>query len=228
MDYQKITNDEFPQVTKSRQAGRPCKEKLDGVQALLNAAETLFAQYGFKSTTVRDIAKAADVNHTLVIHHFGSKENLWNAVMDQQRIYLDSFISDLKNLQKQTKTPIEDRIITAFQILVNAVCGKPDCGLLLSRIGSESGGVFDLLIGKLLIPFHDAFIPILNESMEAGIIAKQDIEMLYFLIFCSVTSSISFRHVLSDFDKQQRNIKEFQNDIILFLTTNILKNSGGV
>lgn len=100
MDYQKITNDETPKVTKARQAGRPCKEKLDSVQALLNAAETLFAQHGFKSTTVRDIAKAADVNHPLVIHHFGSKENLWNSVMDRQRIYLDSFILDLENLQK--------------------------------------------------------------------------------------------------------------------------------
>lgn len=112
--------------------------------------------------------------------------------------------------------------------MVNAVCGRPNCGLLLSRIGSESGEVFDLLIGKLLIPFRNAFIPLLNEAMDAGMIAKQDTEMLHFLIFCSVTSSISFKHVFSDFDKEQLNLENFQKDIILFLKTNILKNSGGV
>ncbi|MFE4644955.1 TetR family transcriptional regulator [Streptomyces sp. NPDC056652] len=50
-------------------------------QALLDAATTLFAERGFDSTTVRDIAGLAEANQALVFRYFGSKEALFEEVM---------------------------------------------------------------------------------------------------------------------------------------------------
>lgn len=47
---------------------------------ILQAAETLFADKGYKGATIRDIAELAGVNIALVNYHWGSKEELWNAV----------------------------------------------------------------------------------------------------------------------------------------------------
>lgn len=47
---------------------------------ILKAAEEIFARKGFKGTTTRDIVNAADVNIALLHYHWGSKEELWNAV----------------------------------------------------------------------------------------------------------------------------------------------------
>lgn len=52
-------------------------------RALLDAAAALFAARGAAAVSVRDIATRAGVNHGLVHRHFGSKEALRRAVMDE-------------------------------------------------------------------------------------------------------------------------------------------------
>lgn len=47
--------------------------------AILDAARGLFAQRGLDGTSVRDIAEAASVTKSLIHHHFGSKEALYEA-----------------------------------------------------------------------------------------------------------------------------------------------------
>ncbi len=48
--------------------------------AVLAAAERLFAERGFANTSLRDISNASGVSHPLIHHHFGSKEDLYQAV----------------------------------------------------------------------------------------------------------------------------------------------------
>ena len=48
---------------------------------ILNITEKLFAEKGFDGTSVRDIAKAADVNVAMVSYYFGSKEKLLDAII---------------------------------------------------------------------------------------------------------------------------------------------------
>lgn len=54
----------------------------DGKSRLMDTALRLFAERGFDSVTVRDIATASGVSVGLINHHFGSKEGLRAAVDD--------------------------------------------------------------------------------------------------------------------------------------------------
>ncbi len=51
--------------------------------AILTAAQTLFAQRGFANTGVREVAELAGVNSALVGRYFGSKEGLFRATLDR-------------------------------------------------------------------------------------------------------------------------------------------------
>lgn len=51
--------------------------------ALVEAATVELAERGYAATSVRAVAKRAGVNHGLVHRHFGSKEALLGAVLDQ-------------------------------------------------------------------------------------------------------------------------------------------------
>jgi AcrR family transcriptional regulator len=53
------------------------------MEAVLDAATILFAARGPASVSVRDIAKAARINHALVHRHFGSKRAVLRAVLDR-------------------------------------------------------------------------------------------------------------------------------------------------
>src|SRR5947207_4217466 len=62
---------------------------------ILDAAEALFMEHGFEATTLRQITAAAGVNLAAVHYHFGSKEELFEAVlrrrldpMNQERLAL--------------------------------------------------------------------------------------------------------------------------------------------
>ncbi|NEQ73043.1 MAG: TetR/AcrR family transcriptional regulator [Okeania sp. SIO2C9] len=54
---------------------------IDTKEQILNAAEKLFASLGFAGTSLRAIIREADVNLAAVHYHFGSKEELFIAVI---------------------------------------------------------------------------------------------------------------------------------------------------
>ena len=52
-------------------------------EKILTIARVLFADHGFDGTSIRDIAKEADVNVASVNYHFASKENLYMEIITQ-------------------------------------------------------------------------------------------------------------------------------------------------
>ncbi len=46
---------------------------------ILKAACKVFPEFGFAGTSISMLAKEADINQSLIYHHFGSKEELWKA-----------------------------------------------------------------------------------------------------------------------------------------------------
>lgn len=53
----------------------------DTKTTILDAAETLFAEYGYDATSLRDLTQEAGVNLAAVNYHFGGKEQLATAVL---------------------------------------------------------------------------------------------------------------------------------------------------
>ncbi|MDY7102405.1 MAG: TetR family transcriptional regulator [Actinomycetota bacterium] len=66
----------------SRRTGRRPGGEGDAQAAILAAARTTFAEHGYDATTMRGIARAAEVDPALVAHYFGSKDRLFGAAME--------------------------------------------------------------------------------------------------------------------------------------------------
>jgi TetR/AcrR family transcriptional regulator len=58
------------------------RDKVRTIQDILNAARRLFSEKGLHGTSLRDLENASGVSKGLILHHFESKENLYNAVQD--------------------------------------------------------------------------------------------------------------------------------------------------
>jgi AcrR family transcriptional regulator len=79
---------------------------------ILNAADELFAKFGFKKTTIDDIAKAARMGKSSLYYYFKSKEEIF-----AQIITIDStlFKHELENTVQKGSTPqqkITDYVVT--------------------------------------------------------------------------------------------------------------------
>jgi AcrR family transcriptional regulator len=55
----------------------------DAKERVLNVAEQLFSERGYKSVTLRDIATALQIKHASLYHHVSSKEALFIEVMER-------------------------------------------------------------------------------------------------------------------------------------------------
>jgi TetR/AcrR family transcriptional regulator len=193
--------------------GRPSKDRPNGALLLLKAGQSAFARHGFEGASLRGIAAAAGVDPALAAHHFGSKEALWEAVIDRFALYLAPYVAELRELQMHAEIPIRMRLETAFRQLIAGVCGEPESGMLISRISAEKGKKLDMLVEKLIRPYHDAFEPLLLEAMREQLVAEQPVEMLYFMLLHAVTMSVSFRHVLGYFREPYENIDRLKRDM---------------
>ncbi len=98
---------------------------------ILDAAEALFMEHGFEATSLRAITAAANVNLAAVNYHFGSKEELFQAVltrrldpMNQQRLDL------LTRLEHEAApNPLAcDRILSAMFVPALKLARDPERG----------------------------------------------------------------------------------------------------
>lgn len=60
---------------------------------ILDEARTSFAEHGYAGTTIRAVARAADVDPALVYHYYGSKEELLEAATTLPQTFFDEIVS---------------------------------------------------------------------------------------------------------------------------------------
>ena len=82
------------------------KGDLTGAALIREAAMRLFAEHGFSAVSVRDIAAEAGVSPSLVIHHYGSKEQLKEAVDLHATSTVAALLEHLAEAGPEDLTPV--------------------------------------------------------------------------------------------------------------------------
>lgn len=93
------------------------RRKGDRREAILNAAEALFARHGYDGVTLRAIASRANVDVALANYHFGPKRDLFDAVLMRRAEILNDWRSealDAAIAQAAPAAPEIDAIIRAY------------------------------------------------------------------------------------------------------------------
>jgi len=82
---------------------------------IVDSALDLFSEKGFFNTSVRQIAKKANVSSGLMYNYFSSKEELLKSIIDKALKIIDNVISDDKSLSPEEN--IEKTIENFFKLL---------------------------------------------------------------------------------------------------------------
>ena len=152
-----------------REAVKPIKE--DTRHRLLRAGLKLFSKSGYESTTVKELADEAGVNVSLVSYHFGGKENLYRACLQQfgqERLAATQRLlqppHSLEELRVRLRMFIEEFANTHIENaqtcqLIHRECEKPD---------SIAEDVFKETFLKLF----QTLVAFFEKSRETGFIRK--------------------------------------------------------
>ena len=158
---------------------------------ILDAALVSFAENGYKGTNLRNLAAGMGLSKSALYRHYESKEDIWNAVIDQmEAYYIDRFGSPEKTppapkscdelftmtMQMLDFTMHDKRVILTRQLL------------LIEQFRDERARHFATL--HFLTGTKEIYTKIFAEMMKNGILKKDDPDMLAFAYTAPITALI--------------------------------------
>jgi len=87
---------------------------IDKKEHIINIAIDLFAEKGYEGTSIRDLASKAEVNIAMINYYFGSKEKLFEAIVEYKSSYLRERLEEITNDTKKTDIEKIDAVIDHF------------------------------------------------------------------------------------------------------------------
>ena len=136
------------------------------VESILKAAGEIFAEQGFRKTTVREICKRSRVNLAAINYYFGDKEQLYLACLKYyqsiaaQKYPLNFGINNTDNPKEKLSTFIQTFIFRLLEEGKSTLFGK-----LLAREFNESTGALDILVEESIKPFFLLLSSIVREVL---------------------------------------------------------------
>ena len=123
-------------------------------ERLLDAAEQLFADYGFNGVSVRTIVDRAKVNLGAIPYYFGTKENLFKEVFYRRAIPLQAEREALlRGLQTSSRKPtVEDVLWALLEPAFRAARGNEAFRRLLGRASMDPTPEVSKLLAEIYTP----------------------------------------------------------------------------
>ena len=164
-----------------RSLGRQLPEVAERTRcAILTAALPIFAKEGFAAASIREIATAAGTTHGMLRHHFGSKEKVWHAVIDQiigeyMRV-LEPFVIQATQLQGDPVHCLEHSIRAYLELSAE----RPDMVRLMLFETAEGPRLTYLLQHLELL--SDLMAPLFERVKERGYLHQFENRTFFFYI----------------------------------------------
>jgi AcrR family transcriptional regulator len=156
MTHQKIT----------RKLGKQSRDVSENTkQTVLKAALKIFAQEGFANARLRDIATLAGTTHSLIRHHFGSKDDLWKAVVDYG---LDLQEKKILKIIKSRKSDDPVELFKDFiRSFVSTISGNPELSKIMLHDNSRTSPHLEYLIERQK-RLHSIVEPVFLDAQKCG------------------------------------------------------------
>ena len=167
------TGMELPLSTASppRRAGKQqaALPRPDRKQAILLAAEKLFAKHGYHAVTIRQIADEASVPLALVGYYYGQKHELFHAIFEHWNRTIEERLAALQSVSHDPRDPETlRRIIDAFTgpvLKLRASSEGEYYALLVARELYHALEETDRVLRAYFDPMAHAFIDALQEAL---------------------------------------------------------------
>jgi len=147
----------------SRAARAPVARRDRGLQTraeIVAAAERLFAERGFEATRLDDIAADVGIRRAAIFYHFGDKQELYSAVLDE-------LFGDWTSALPSVGSPAE-RLEAALTGWIDFVAERPTIARLILREAANSQpGVVSPFVRAGSAPV-EWFRLVIDEGIAAG------------------------------------------------------------
>ncbi len=165
-------------VHAARTGGRvmPLRRTMDTRERVLAVALPLFAERGYRGTSLRDIARRIGIKAPSLLHHFPSKQQLYIAVLDQIFEGMEAAAQRIAN-GKGTR---QERLVRAIKDAIDYIAKHPDSMKLLWKEMAEENGVGRNLLKRRMPPLDAIEVNFIFRGQREGEF-RHEIEPFHFI-----------------------------------------------
>jgi AcrR family transcriptional regulator len=120
---------------------------------ILEAAIALFAARGFDGASFRDITERCGAKRSLILYHYGSKEELWREALRTVLARVDAALEAEKSEAILATTDDRARTTASLRTLLDVYITVPEFGQIIVREGSTPGERLDWIVANFTPSF---------------------------------------------------------------------------
>ena len=204
-------------VSKKRAAGEETRAKI------LDAAEQIFSEKGFSSTSTREIARLAGMDKYAIYYHFKNKETLYRAVIERSFSKMTAFIDELFPPKILTGKGLEKIFESIFDYMARN-------SAIMRIMQRESLDCTNTDISDI---FRQYFKPLFRKGVrfsemgkESGTFRKdlnsrQFVISLYTMIMSYYNDGVMISMLLGEDALSRKMIRERKSQLARFVTDNL-------
>jgi len=143
----------------TRAPAAPAPAADDRRRRLLDAALATFVRYGFRKTSMEEVARAAHVSRQGLYLHFATKEDLFRAAVQYA---LDTGLEGASVRLRNAALSVEEKLLGAFDEWVGRYVGM--MGADVTDLEEASA----LLVGPLIAQHEELFVEMVTKVIRAS------------------------------------------------------------
>lgn len=182
---------------------------MDKKETIINSAIELFSLKGYEGTSVRDIAADAGINVAMINYYFGSKEKLFESIVEHRASFLKGVFEELIN-NKQL-SGIEKMDIIIDNTIERKFSGLNFHHIMHRELALQHRPQLKEAISDILLRNVNSIKKIIEEGISNGEFKQVDIELtlttLLGTIHYLLTSDTLCRKILG----KPKSFKPYQN-----------------
>jgi len=190
-------------------------------EAILKAAEVIFAQQGFGAATTAEIAKSAGIPKANLHYYFNTKEDLYTRVLQN---ILDTWLTAAEDFaaDHEPKEALEKYIRTKVELSRT----RPEASKIFAKEIISGAPFLNDHLREDINPWLEEKTRIFNSWIASGKMAKVDARHLLFLIWSMTQTYADFSTQIEIvLDKQKLEKSDFDTaaDMILSMVFSLCK-----
>lgn len=143
---------------------------------VLQVAQALFAERGYRGTSLRDIAKRIGIKAPSLLHHFPSKQLLYLAVLDK----MFESLEDAANAIAWGRENRQERMRQAVGNAIDFIARHPDFVRIMWKEMADESGVGRQVVKRRLPPLFSIAVNFIFRGQRDGEF-RAEVDPLHFM-----------------------------------------------
>ncbi|MEO6915104.1 MAG: TetR family transcriptional regulator [Chitinophagaceae bacterium] len=191
---------------------------MDKREYIIHSAMALFAEKGFDNTSIREISNKAGVNVAMVSYYFGSKEKLFEAMIEQKSNFLKTKLEQLCKDETMSEMQKINKLISDYvtRILENPAYHR----ILHQQMLLNARPELNTMIKSLFCENTRYIRKIFEAGIAKGEFREVDIELTIISMFGTISQFLQRAYLFTD-NQEEFNNSQYPEEIRIRLESHL-------